>query len=361
MSTGTFSLTGVPQTDEPDSMRKVRDLHERLQDAVQDLNDKIAKLLLEREKDFLAAYRHHMYNVQKELQDAKKSVKEAKDELKNDNQIRSLKKERDWFQKSATRLDNLAEARKKDLENLQVKLDETRDDKTWLEKQLKTAKRQNKILTAELGMQLHRGMETNVATQMTMGTSMPMTAGSPMTRPHTTSSVTSSGLVLPPVTPNSVGARSPSRSIRSLENQDDAQDTIFFLKGTIRDLSDKIKDLKRKNKALSTFARTHNRKGEFEELFLKCVVEAKAEASRRRQKTAINMRKSKRSPTKEEIEDIRLATAPSLQDLTAADKRKIMERMLSTDEVFTALYDKTFPGSRPSQTTVMRNGRLLRI
>ena len=37
--------------------------------------------------------------------------------------------------------------------------------------------------------------------------------------------------------------------------------------------------------------------------------------------------------THAEIEDIRLATAPSLQDLTAADKRKIMERMLSTDEV----------------------------
>ena len=76
-----------------------------------------------------------------------------------------------------------------------------------------------------------------------------------------------SGLVLPPVTPNSVGGRSvsllgchwpcthplipsliqtlpqPNRSIRSLDNEDDAQDTIFFLKGTIRDLSDKIKVL----------------------------------------------------------------------------------------------------------------------
>ena len=39
------------------------------------------------------------------------------------------------------------------------------------------------------------------------------------------------------------------------------------------------------------------------------------------------------TPPLAEIEDIRLATAPSLQDLTAADKRKIMERMLSTDEV----------------------------
>ena len=38
-------------------------------------------------------------------------------------------------------------------------------------------------------------------------------------------------------------------------------------------------------------------------------------------------------PSRAEIEDIRAATAPSLQDLTAADKRKIMERMLSTDEV----------------------------
>lgn len=351
-------MTGVV-VEEPEGMRKVRSLHETLQDAVQDLNDKIAKLLLDREKDFLAAYRHHMYNVQKELQDAKKSVKEAKDELKNDNQIRSLKKERDWFRKEATRLDNLAETRKKDLEMLEVKLDQTRDDQSWLEKQLKTAKRQNKILTAELGMQLHRGMETN-AQQLQISNRMTMAAGSPIARPHTSMS-SSSGLVLPPVTPGSTGGRSPTRSLRSFDSPDDAQDNIFFLQGTVRDLTEKIKDLKRKNKALSQFARTHNRKGEFEELFLSCVKESKAEAARRRQNTAIKMRKSKHSPTKQEIESIRAATAPSLQDLTAADKRKIMQRMLSTDQVFTALYDKTFPGSRPSQTTVMRNGRLMRV
>lgn len=353
------NLTGPPVIEEVDGMRKVREYHGKLQDAVKDLSDKIAKLLLDREKDFLAAYRHHMYSVQKELTDAKTRVKEAQDELKNDNQIRSLKKERDWYQKAATRLDTLAEARKKDLETLQVKLDQTRDDQRWLEKQLKTAKRQNKILTAELGMQLHRGMETNAAAaQLQMSHSFP---ASPITRPHTTMSASSSGLVLPPVTPNSVSGRSPqSRSLR-LESPDDAQDTIFFLKGTVRDLTEKIKELKRKNKSLSTFARTQNSKGEFEELFLKCVSDSKAEAARRRQNTAIRMRRSKRAPTKQEIEDIRAATAPSLQDLTAADKRKIMERMLSTDEVFTALYDKTFPGSRPSQTTVMRNGRLMRV
>merc|ERR1719182_948315 len=183
-----------------------------------------------------------------------------------------------------------------------------------------------------------------------------------MIRPHTTMSASSNSglLTLPPVTPSSVGGRSPTRNMRGMENED-AQDTIFFLKGTIRDLTEKIKDLKRKNKALSTFARTYNTKGEFEELFLKCVSDSKAEAARRRQNTAIRMRRSKRPPTNREIEDIRAATAPSLQDLTAADKRKIMERMLSTDEVFTALYDKTFPGSRPSQTTVMRNGRLMRV
>jgi len=303
-----------------------------------------------------------MYSVQKELTDAKTRVKEAQDELKNDNQIRSLKKERDWYQKAATRLDTLAEARKKDLETLQVKLDQTRDDQSWLEKQLKTAKRQNKILTAELGMQLHRGMETNAAAaQMQMSTSFMTAPPTSMMRPHTTMSASSNGLTLPPVTPNSTGRSPQSRSLRSLESPDDAQDTIFFLKGTVRDLTEKIKDLKRKNKALSTFARTYNTKGEFEELFLKCVSDSKAEAARRRQNTAIRMRRSKRTPTKREIEGIRASTAPSLQDLTAADKRKIMERMLSTDEVFTALYDKTFPGSRPSQTTVMRNGRLMRV
>merc|ERR1712232_926218 len=93
--------------------------------------------------------------------------------------------------------------------------------------------------------------------------------------------------------------------------------------------------------------------GEFEELFLKCVSAAKSEASRRCEKTAIRMRKSKHRPTEDELADIRVATAPSLQDLTAVDKRKIINRMLGMDQVFTALYDKTFPASRSNQVTKM--------
>lgn len=66
---------------EPDAMVRVREDHSRLQEVVFSLNKKISLVLAKQEGDFLAAYRAHMYSVQKELQTLRQRVIEAENEL----------------------------------------------------------------------------------------------------------------------------------------------------------------------------------------------------------------------------------------------------------------------------------------
>ena len=133
-------------------MKKVKDLHGQLQSTVTNLSSKIGCVIREREKDFLAAYRHHMYNVQKELQDAKQRVKEAEDAVKNNNQVRKLKRERDWYRNEAIRLDNAVQRLQDTLKEREEELRASREDQRWLEQQVKNSKRHVKLLESERGL-----------------------------------------------------------------------------------------------------------------------------------------------------------------------------------------------------------------
>lgn len=66
---------------EPEVMTRVREEHSRLQGVVFSLNKKISQVLAKQEGDFLAAYRAHMYTVQKELQTLRQRVIEAENVL----------------------------------------------------------------------------------------------------------------------------------------------------------------------------------------------------------------------------------------------------------------------------------------
>lgn len=66
---------------EPEVMARVREEHCRLRNVVLSLNEKISQVLAKQEGDFLAAYRAHMYTVQKELQNLRQRVLEAENVL----------------------------------------------------------------------------------------------------------------------------------------------------------------------------------------------------------------------------------------------------------------------------------------
>lgn len=124
---------------------------------VAELSEKIAVVLNKQEHDFLQAYRAHMFNVQKELQQLRDKVKANELELKKNHKIRKLEEARDWFRSEALRLDKISQGMRKKLKYLQDKLDSIEEDRNWLEKQLKLSKKNNKLLRAELELKLGKG------------------------------------------------------------------------------------------------------------------------------------------------------------------------------------------------------------
>ncbi|CAM9191863.1 unnamed protein product [Sphacelaria rigidula] len=133
-------------------MTRCREEHARLQTVVFSLNQKISQVLAKQEGDFLAAYRAHMYTVQKELQTLRLRVVEAENVLQKNDKVQKLEDECDWYRKEALRLDSFNTAMKKDLKYMKGKLEILEDDRNWLARQLKASKKQDKILRAELGL-----------------------------------------------------------------------------------------------------------------------------------------------------------------------------------------------------------------
>lgn len=141
----------------PSSVRNVLNLYGQLTGVVAELSEKIAVVLNKQEHDFLQAYRAHMFNVQKELQQLRDKVKANELELKKNHKIRKLEEARDWFRSEALRLDKISQGMRKKLKYLQDKLDSIEEDRNWLEKQLKLSKKNNKLLRAELELKLGKG------------------------------------------------------------------------------------------------------------------------------------------------------------------------------------------------------------
>lgn len=383
MDSSTF-LTGGEEIPEPHGMKKVRDLHGQLQDTVSNLSTKITVLLREREKDFLAAYRHHMYNVQKDLQEAKRSVKKAKDDLRNNDQIKKLKKERDWFRNEALRLEKLSKTQEKEIDSIQLKTNTLREDRVWFEKQLKIAKRQIKILTAELGMQLHRGAEhVNQPRPQALNyhdgagndddgggdndagdAEEDPAADSPRSRPGSSrGGVNRSGQRVPSGPRSSHldrsgshgggGAGTSSSPLGGFGGGGDgnnSDDNVNDLRHTIEELREKLRDSRRRNRNLQAVVNHSNKAGQYEEVFFACVEEVKKEAARRREKLLLSQRKSRREVGALELHGIQVTARQELDELTVQDKRRILEQCLNHPDVFEYLHTALFASDAEQRT-----------
>mmetsp|Transcript_44936 Transcript_44936/g.140750 ORF Transcript_44936/g.140750 Transcript_44936/m.140750 type:complete len:429 (-) Transcript_44936:192-1478(-) len=135
---------------EPASMNRVRAEYGRVQDVITSLNSKMGSMLAKQESEFLEAYRAHMYNVQKELQDLRQKVSDAENSLQKNDKVIKLEEEREWYRREALRLDAYTTAMKKDLKFMREKLEVLEENRDWFADQLKASKKQNKLLLAEL-------------------------------------------------------------------------------------------------------------------------------------------------------------------------------------------------------------------
>lgn len=102
----------LTQTIVPTRVGKVKELHGELSGVVSQLSEKVTGVLAKQESEFMGAYRAHMFNVQKELQQLRARVDEAELAMKKNDRIRELERARDWcvpalFAHSAPRTDLL--------------------------------------------------------------------------------------------------------------------------------------------------------------------------------------------------------------------------------------------------------------
>jgi len=108
------------------------------------------------------------------------------------------------------------------------------------------------------------------------------------------------------------------------------------------------------NKELKTEkANFYSRRNQLEELFLKCVDETRKDIERRRAVTIARNSNLNSSFHKNHSKfDDNLETAMKSEQFTATDKRKVLELLLSNENVLLFLYEKLFPRAMTMNTMV---------
>jgi len=284
---------------DPHYWKHVEEQHKVLNDYVNNLSKTMSTQMAQQETDFLAAYRAHMYAVQKDLQELRKKVEDAETSLQKNDKVHKLEEERSWYRKEALRLDSFTTSMKKDLKYMKEKLESIEDDRNWLERQLKASKKQNKLLRAELEIRLgsatHSFNQTAGQMQLTenMNQNMNHTPAPGMFPP----AITRSQENLLQAAYNHHGNDRPSSSMsdrptRSKGRPNKASIDSSSISEMERHHQKEIRDLKQQNanqkklvaQLRSNVVANQTQRAELEEFFLKCIESVKREIGRRRKK-----------------------------------------------------------------------------
>ena len=241
---------------------------------------------------------------------------------------------------------------KKDLKYMKEKLESIEDDRNWLERQLKAAKKQNKLLRAELEIRLSSsqapgqqqgGMGDSMGSQQGM---FPMVSSASQERLQQMQAPSYSGR-------GGFAQTAPAGSA-TLE-----EDVERGYQKEIRDLKKQLAASKRENgKLRASQVATQANKAALEEFFLRSIESVKKDIGRRRKKTAMQRAgvSGANDFTAAGLSDSRSLSNPgmsmadpgngtstALEQFTSTDRTRVIERLLSQDEVLAFLYDHLFP------------------
>jgi len=374
---------------EVEGMKIVDSWHEELRKVTGNLNTKISEVLAKQESDFLAAYRAHMYSVQKELQALKARAVKAENDLQKNDKIQKLEEECDWYRKEALRLDECNTAFKKDLMYMKEKLETLEDDRNFLARQLKASKKHNKLLRAELD--LTKNEQSDIIP--TGGENSPYSAersgsgGGVMlpdmrfSRSAPTALQTQNGVLnkvrrdhgytsaRPTTVPQNSGTQKYSsksapfiggtgKSEDMYDNQEETED-ISALKREIQYLK---KQLAHERQQLARIRGSTMQQIEYntlQDFLISCIKETQKEANRRKQKAMALSAKGRPKTTtfRQTATTMSGLDSPGrdpskhwqpktdLDDLIGTDRQSIMERLLLRDDVADLVYRYVFPNS----------------
>ncbi|KAE8987202.1 hypothetical protein PR001_g19064 [Phytophthora rubi] len=342
--------------EEAPAMALVREKHAQLHDVVGSLSEKISAVLARQERDFLAAYRAHMYNVQKELHEMREKIHRNETVENKSEKIKKIEDERDWYRKEALRLDAFTTTMTKDLKYMKENLEAIEEDRNWLEKQLKACKKQNKLLRAELDVRLSvpgnnsdsGGVFPPFDTLSRSGSRSQKRRGSQDITIAATPAVGAHGLQH-----LNLDVTSPGQSATLAEEREEKlKKHLRTLKRELQHKSNELTTIKRQQRMLRRDGGTGQ--SLLERFFLQCVDSVKEEVGRRRDcgPNSVIDRKGAAQRCARLPAPVDKARQPKfdvqLDDFMPNDRVRLIERLLAHDEVLTFLYNHLFPSEKPS-------------
>ena len=258
------------------------------------------------------------------------------------------------------------------MQHTQEKMVSVEEDRNWLEKQLKSAKKQNKLLRAELEIRLTKRMDYDASSVVSRAAS-PVSdgggyvPGSPEdhfpsininTKGRSQSSMgmnrgreaafspldTSSGRhTAPGFRPGSRGGTGAGVTSPLNKGKSKHEAALKAKDKEIRALRQSLAgERKSSRQARASMVALEGHRNDVEEFFIKCIDDVKHGMAKRRVRggsTGKSMR-STGGASESEIRDI--AENLGFEEFTATDRRKVMEYFLTQDHILAFLYDQLF-------------------
>ena len=308
-------LTDV-KAKELDTNDKIQEYYSQLKDQVARLDMHIDNVLQKHENDFLSAFKCQMFTLYTQLKELKKKSDENEMKLKRDEQLNKLQSSLDWFREEALQLGEKTHLYKKEAEKWKAQAETVEDDRRFLEEQLKSAKKRIKDLEES---------KKNISAEFSARSKSTSAQG----RRFVPS--TKGGLIIFELVQKHQGKSAEvyfelEKYIKNIENR--CEDRLGKLKTDVKE---------EKKRILSTSVQhstNYFEKSELEVLFLSCVDEVRKEVIKRRTQNLFAQKFQKRSPS---------PGRPDRNNLTSADKRKILELLVSNEKVLILIFEKLFP------------------
>jgi hypothetical protein len=294
-----------PTQDQIDAFRSL------IKQQMQSLPEDLENVLKKHEKDYLNAFKYQIFNLQSQITQLKKAANSTDINQRFHEEKKRIQQSIDWYKQESQRLKSVTEDFKNDLEVLKAKNNELQQDVKYFKSKLKSTKRKLKS-KASVG-------EKSI------------NEASPSSKPFPFIASSTSGKLIEDLL--NKYDQTDTELYKELEILMEKQEKHF--EHATRHYKSIISNERRKMRTFSVMRSSQfTEKSEMETLFLDCVEEVKQEVGHRRAKSLKTQKFGLKS---------KLLPSPKTENFSPADKRRILELLISNEQVLMMLYEKLFP------------------
>jgi len=285
---------------------KIKEYHDEITEFITEIDQKMIDMVQGHEKDFLVAFRSIMSQVNTEMTKLREISDEQALMIKRNNAINDLKSALEWFQSEAVKLSEACSDIQEKYDIHKQKIHALETENQHLEKMVRVYTEENESLKTQIFSINDKNIES---VQELLETNSNVVESDNLEEIFGFFQVKDPEITQPII---DYVSEKQSSAIKALDHK-------LFVKEKQQKKFEKLVEAKEK---FSVF------EGEFENLFNDCVQKVMNEAYKRRSK------------------QVSLTKWPNDLDkfnLTAADKRKVLEEFITHPQVYALLSQKLFP------------------